>query len=148
MTPTEQDNELFELCKQVYQATGWSGTDLLFYHVKRAKKDMRVIGNKGIEYYGKSLSNFNPKQDDNDAVIPLYTSDYILEKLPRTVKFYGDPSSMSGSGYSYLSIERPVTSNWCASYRYEGYPIHCGFGDTPLEALLKLTLKLYEEKIL
>ena len=27
MTPTEQDKELFELCKQVYEATGWEPTD-------------------------------------------------------------------------------------------------------------------------
>ena len=31
MTPTERDNELFELCKQVYEATGLADTIDYFY---------------------------------------------------------------------------------------------------------------------
>ena len=136
----KESNELFELCKQAYEATGWK------YTIGRFHDDGSYdgyVGHKGVAY--------TPNPQDAEWLpkdIPLYTSDYLLEKLPRAVKFYGDPASMSGSGYSYLSIERPVASNWCASYRYEGYPIHCGFGDTPLEALLRLTLKLHEEGLL
>ena len=141
------DKELFELCKKCYEATGWecNGDQYL--------RKGHYFDNEGNEYQpGEPYLVWFASKYDRDFpeewLCPLYTSDYLLDKLPRTVKFYGDPSSMSGSGYSYLSIERPVTSNWCASYRYEGYPIHCGFGDTPLEALLKLTIALHEEGIL
>ena len=31
MTPTEQDNELFELCREVYERTGWENTEDGFF---------------------------------------------------------------------------------------------------------------------
>ena len=128
-TDTNQASELYELCKEVYERTGWRDTPGY------------------IQPFGQNVNFpnwFDETITKDHDIAPLYTSDYLLEKLPRTVRFYGDPASMSGSGYSYLSIERPVASNWCASYRYEGYPMHCGFGDTPLKALLRLTIALSE----
>lgn len=94
------DNELFELCKQVYEATGW-------------------------DY-------------QNGAV---YTSDYLLEKLPKKVE---------GADWSYWLTLSPMDGeSWDADYEFEDTePRHFEYADTPLKALLKLTLALHEAGVL
>lgn len=95
-TDTNQASELFELCEQVYEATGWKPTD--WQH--------------GIE---------------NGQ--PLYNSDYLLDKLPKN----------SDEGY-------PLTMGCIEEWRfyYWGDVIIEGKSDTPLKALLKLTIALSE----
>ena len=110
-------NELFELCKQVYEAVKWKG-----------------VGRKYIN-----------KPTEKDEWIPLYTSDYLLEKLPKKIK------RDSSTGWLVLS---PMDSQGAWSVGYEpdhtehidDYPME--WGESPVAALLKLTLKLHEEGIL
>ena len=95
--------ELFELCEQVYEVTGWKPTD--WQH--------------GIE---------------NGQ--PLYTSDYLLEKLPKEIDGY--------------PITLQAINGWQASLCYDGAEdifAHKGESDTPLKALLKLVLALPDECI-
>lgn len=102
----EAENEVFELCKQVYEATGWNPTD--WQH--------------GIE---------------NGQ--PLYTSDYLLDKLP---KFIDDRR---------LTLQPVIGNRWDASYdliNEADDSIYDSFAKTPLKALLKLSIELHEEKIL
>ena len=125
-------NELFELCKQVYEATGWTA-------------DM----DKGVDYVWchETLRCLPIDWDTSDfhQHIPLYTSDYLLEKLPKKIK------RDSSTGWLTLS---PMDSQGAWSVAYEpdhtehidDYPM--GWGKSPVIALLKLTLKLHEEKIL
>lgn len=96
------DNELFELCKEVYEATGWN--------------DEKA-----------PLVQFNPHPE---SVAPDYTSDYLLEKL-------------KDNKYPELSrlFQLEGDDIWLA-YADEGrFTEHA---DTPLKALLKLTLALHE----
>ena len=108
---TIASRELFELCKQVYEATGWKGL--------------------GRRYINEPL--------EKDDWIPIYTSDYLLEKLPKSLNRYG---------LFELAPTRAETM-WSAGYwtndRLETFSV---IGDTPLKALLKLTLNLHEEGIL
>lgn len=93
------DNELFELCKEVYERTGWR-TDHVIYAV------------------GSSDS------------APAYTSDYLLEKLKsknvRLERIYPWDNSEPWWGADERQSSLYLTS------------------DTPLKALLKLTIALHE----
>ena len=98
---TIASRELFELCKQVYEATGWKGL--------------------GRRYINEPL--------EKDDWIPIYTSDYLLEKLPFPTEIGCD---------SFM---------WIGKYENRGNQIW-ERADTPLKALLKLTIKLHEEGLL
>ena len=115
-TYTNQASELFELCKQVYEATGWKDTH------GRLDDGNHTIRNEGNEVL------LGTKQ------VPLYTSDYLLEKLPSTIK-----NELDG-GDDYLFLYKK-TSSWYADYM--GQFLRCN-ADTPLKALLKLTIALSE----
>ena len=110
---TALDQELFDLCKEVYEATGWDDNKLL---------------PKGIPAHL--------------GYCPLYTSDYLLEKLP---SWYFD-TDIEETMVLALMPHMLETDKWIA--RYET-PEHRGsefeaIADTPLKALLKLTLALHE----
>lgn len=93
------DNELYELCKEVYKRTGGWGIE------EKALTDHKL---------------WHPEYS-----IPIYTSDYLLEKLPNTVEL----KKRDDGSYSGLmpSIVGRLT-----------------LADTPLKALLKLTIALSE----
>ena len=126
---TTSSRELFELCKEVYKATGWGQEPDISYLYKYWDNhdELCVIS---IE-----------KTDD--ALVPAYTSDYLLEKLPRSV-----PNDHNGGSY-WFDLCFGDSLMWHASYDNAfGDFIHDTHADTPLKALLKLTLKLHEEKTL
>ena len=135
----KESNELFELCKQVYEATGWK------YTIGRFHDDGSYdgyVGHKGVAY--------TPNPQDAEWLpknIPLYTSDYLLEKLPVYLMY-------SGEQY-FFELEVFEDKTWRGNYGYQdrdGWYDHPDINlqpeDTPLKALLKLALKLHEEKIL
>ena len=120
MTDTNQASELLELCKEVYRRHQfWAGTDMIFG--KEVGRDWRIM----------PLTFRIPKRNR----IPLYTSDYLLEKLPSTIKneFDGDDD--------YLILYKK-SGSWYADYM--GQFLRCK-GDTPLIALLRLTIVLSKE---
>jgi hypothetical protein len=108
------DNELFELCKEVKEATGWVDTDCGWYSNGGKVHDTRSVWHKNDVF-------------DKPDNVPLYTSDYLLEKLPTKIN---DTS---------LVIETDGKI-WWAHYLDENY---IGGGklyretDTPLKALLR-----------
>jgi len=117
------DNELFELCKDVYERTGWTDEEAIIGH---------WCANDKFHFYSK-ISPEHP----NDT--PLYTSDYLLGKLPINVK---DEYGIEASG---LKMRVGL----------HGFYFHYGeFGEVteaylsvdkiPLKALLKLTIALHE----
>ena len=112
---TIESSELFELCKQVFEKTGWGSTDL--------DKQMYVETEFGPEYV-ESIGD-----GEGFWEFPLYTSDYLLEKLPFPTEIGCD---------SFM---------WIGKYENRGNQIW-ERADTPLKALLKLTLKLHEEGLL
>jgi hypothetical protein len=124
------DNELFELCDKVYTAfPNWQGLDIPF------------CPNTFNTANGKVKLNAGHVDD-----IPLYTSDYLLEKLPPALFIYASKESMKivnllevcmqGDGRAYARYVIPYDTEFRGSYQNKG--------DTPLKALLKLTLALHK----
>lgn len=109
------DNELFELCKTVYERTKW------------------VEGNYFFDYNGgKPLIGFQEGWYDDriafDGFYPLYTFDYLFPKLEEYA--YIELSSMRKGGCRL--VFEPHSTEEYDSLR----------ADTPLKALLKLAIKL------
>lgn len=116
---TTASRELFELCKKCYEATGWKDTH------SRLDDSNHTVRNEGNEVL------LGTKQ------VPLYTSDYILEKLPPIIErncftMIKDKNDRYEAGYAEYGS---ITSRGDES-------------DTPLKALLKLTLRLHEDGLL
>ena len=108
----KESNELFELCRQVYEATGWEN-DPYIKHLNKAPKYEHRYGNASI-----------------------YTSDYLLEKLPATLD--------DEEGDAYTLTVRKVSDSWLANYTFDNVAMWHRYGNTPLKSLLKLTIALSE----
>ena len=102
------NNELFELCKEVY------------------KRFPRWTTGEWIDYYEGRFTTYKASHNDyGDYQCPLYTSDYLLEKLPPGLDLFKRPNS-------YVAIG-------------PGDDPSVHQSDTPLKALLKLVLALPNE---
>ena len=119
--------ELFELCKEVYRRHQfWAGTDMIFG--KEVGRDWRIM----------PLTLRIPKHNR----IPLYTSDYLLEKLPPVVqdsydkKFRHIQMWINGDGEAIACYVEPYDKEFRGAYIAES--------DSMLKALLKLTIALSE----
>lgn len=103
------DEELFELCKEVYKRFPEWKTGRHIWSMKRP-----VIC-KGDDFM-------------DGMSFPLYTSDYLLERLPLRSKRIEDTAMLG----------RATNNNgWSIVYRDMAY-----LADTPLKALLKLIIAL------
>lgn len=123
---SNNDTELFELCKQVYEATGWD--ERKFYATKY-----------GVLYITQLPGNI---ESDEDVICRTYTSDFILEKLPEWIGDYGS-----------MTMDRGYMHGGTGAFRYKysrdnSDKILEGTGTTSLKALLKLTLALKEAGLL
>lgn len=111
------DDELRELCQKVYERLPmWDGTEKCYIYVDEYSPGA---------YYWKVVPLHEDNVADVDEWHPLYTSDYLLEKLPHTV------AAIKGG------------SN-CEAYIVQMGKIKAQrqHADTPLKALLKLALAL------
>ena len=131
----KESNELFELCRQVYEATGWMPVKDQYLTV--FEKD----GDKCLWVYDNCCWRTLDDSEEDAGYVPLYTSDYLLEKLPRQIEDV--PLCLWAAG----------RSDWMAEYdgtgQFEGVNERISMlSDTPLKALLSLTLKLHEEGLL
>ena len=112
-----KDTELFGLCREVYRLLEWDSNDLR-HHLDG-------------EVYARPLFESDVKADKN-SYHPLYTSDYLLGKLPpsatvsKASKTYG--AWIAGITDIEHAMENPTFNE----------------ADTPLKALLKLTIALHE----
>jgi hypothetical protein len=116
-----QDDELFTLCKSVYEKTGWDGDKRFAFDDTYADKWLRYIAD-----FEHKTREWNLKD-----MIPLYTSDYLLEKLPHEVE-----------EYTVGVVWDKNVDSWRGEYGDNR--LHLVHADTPLKALLKLTLALAE----
>lgn len=114
------DEELFELCKDVYERTGWKTGQPGFY------RDNEVVSTS-------STGSFIQSRKARET-LPLYTSDYLLEKLPRNIN---------------ETTNELLVSRWASRWRACYMPINLGHfpeqrteADTPLKALLMLVIAL------
>ena len=134
MKESNELNELFELCKQVYEATGWKQSPNIsqLYEYWDDYDELCVIS---IE-------------DADDTLVPAYTSDHLLEKLKHTADEH------AGDQLHVFTDTKGWSAKMTVNYtdeddRYHFHETSNGYGhDTPLNALLKLTLKLHEEGLL
>lgn len=115
------DNELFELCKEVYEKTGW---------------DYRTgaLNDKGAAFTPEGrLTNAYTGQ------YPLYNSDYLADKLPSAIDWEGH--------YENLYYRKWSDNTYSAYYADEdGYTLtslHVA-AETLVKTLLKLTLALVD----
>lgn len=114
--------ELFELCKEVYKRfPDWVDTD-------------RIYGKEaGKDWYITNFRYTFPKRQR----IPLYTSDYLLEKL--------QPNNpcieyVEINGHTSFEKNIPQGMYWRSSTIWDTIE----YAGTPLKSLLKLTLALHE----
>ena len=128
--PDTSENELFELCKEVYEKTGWK-SDLTW--AKNEGEDWSIWNDTEMGEY--SYPGFM-------SAHPAYTSDYLLEKLPQSID-----AGRSFAVDMFLVLDRPKS----LKYRYRAFYTAPSYGkrhevvaDTPLKALLKLTIALSE----
>lgn len=98
------DTELFELCRELYKRTGWDSYELAKDHVTTSDG-----------------------YDEWD--LPLYTSDYLLDKLPHA-SYQMDVTSVGVKLTTFYTDDKWET-------------VHA---DTPLKALLKLVIALDDAK--
>lgn len=112
--PSEVD-ELFELCKEVSDLTGWQIERWFCYSDKK----------------GWTVSDYA----HGEKWVSAYNSDYLLEKLPE--EYEGDNFSLS------IDTDPHERGKWEAGY--EDLFVNA---DTPLKALLKLTIALHEANAL
>lgn len=111
-TDTNQASELFDLCKKVYELTGWGD----------------------MQNRSHTWTKINEKNKPQ-SLCPLYTSDYLLEKLPRSIKRYG----------RFELVPTMRNAMWSAGYWTGDRLDTLSVVDyTPLKALLKLTIALSE----
>ena len=131
------DQELHELSKEVYRRhPDWTSTGYIYYqnrHYKALQGDYDVYA----EGYAYDMTNgytadFEPERGD----IPLYSCDYLLARLPKKFR---------EKGTTYWVEVSPMDMNtWGACYAEDRDDElkHFVYSDTPLKALLKLTIAL------
>ena len=129
---------LFELCSEVYERTGWEGVET--YAVQNDDDDEPFLVNNDNTNLGHNIYR----------VAYLYTSDCLLEKLPRYLRLQRDDMDYPQKFAFKLRASTKDTNNWRAGYYntpkkqvFQNLSIDC-HGDTPLKALLKLTIALSE----
>ncbi len=128
------DPELFELCKEVYKRTEWKDTDCVWYSNAGEVHDKRSVWHKNDVF-------------DKPANVPLYSSDYLLEKLPANVasKIYEENFAQlwtrkdqdKDEPERYFAYYAVMSKENCMS----DFGVH---SDTPLKALLKIVIALHE----
>jgi hypothetical protein len=129
-----EDKELFELCQQVYEETGWDDKSLINSYKQLIKHNTTSWNNWFFADYNNHVNDFSERS------IPLYTLEYLLEKLPPEIDgkllviTNGDKPH---TGYA----ERDNYGNYTLD---ESFYENAQYSDTTLKALLKLTLVLSE----
>lgn len=114
------NSELFDLCKEVYEKTEWE---------TKARYYMNINGKSSIWHWQDA------QEFDKSERVPIYTSDYLLEKLRETKRID-----------VIVGINR-INEIQCYAKALNLMELHSdikSFADTPLKALLKLTIALSE----
>ncbi len=132
MTDTNQASELYELCKKVYELTGWKGTQT--FAVQSDDDTPFTVSNEHTELGHKIY-----------RVAYLYTSDYLLEKLQQLANTDRNQLHLFTDTNNGYSAKMTISGGSYGEEDYHWYEISDGYGHrTPVLALLKLTIALSE----
>ena len=114
--PTDtKDTELFELCKAVWDKTGWQD----------------------------GITHIYDRYDNNgEPFVPAYTSDYLLEKLPSWYFDTDIEETMILALMPHMLVTDKWIARY-ETPEHRGSEFEA-IADTPLKALLKLALALHE----
>ena len=142
------DKELFELCKEVFKLEPkWTTNEAIFRLGERiwvSDHESIPVFESNENYKTKYLKKLNIGEEPKEPyeVAPLYTSDYLLEKLPKYLVWQGANTRLEIAPQGY---EGKGASLWCAMYVQSRHSIPIlETGSTPLKALLKLVIALDE----
>ena len=121
--------ELFELCKEVYKRTGWKEdtTGFGMYYTEDVYEDGSSLWNQYCWSEGKA---------PNGNWIPKYSIEYIMPLMPsgiQLVKMATGNNYMARKNYGSSTTH---TRDFYNKLRHES--------DTPLKALLRLTIALHK----
>lgn len=131
------DNELFELCKEVYERKSW-GIRILPEEVIMGVQCPKMVQPEFLPMYqnGKLTGDEMFDHSEIEGTIPLYTSDYLLNQLPRWKE-----------GYRF-TLSPALDDKWRAAYDTDdGQAWDAYYADTPLKALLKLVIALDDKGV-
>jgi len=136
----KESNELFELCRQVYEATGWMPVKDQYLTV--FEKD----GDKCLWVYDNCCWRTLDDSEEDAGYVPLYTSDYLLEKLPSVVQ---DPhDKIFRHIQMWINGDRSAHAGYVEPYAHDDRVAYAQKSDEMRITLLKLTLKLHEENLI
>lgn len=125
------DNELFELCKEVYKRTDWRDDSLNHW----TRPWTLTGGFKGEPFVSNIKGNQVVKEDGTGC--PLYTSDYLLEKIDEKI---GEQKIVHVfSMFDIETYEKYFRANVGTPGSIE---VDTERTDTPRKALLKLVIAL------
>lgn len=126
-----QDKELFGLCKQVHEKTKWDGTDFTYWGWFDSYPDI-VITSEVNEKFTKK----------EDYRVPLYTSDYLLEKLPPVIQ---DPDDKIFKHIQiWINGDKSTHAGYVEPYAHDDKVAYAQESDKMCKTLLKLTSALLE----
>lgn len=126
------DEELHQLCKEVYEKTNWETPDWFDLDSEDGKPEEYLLTYEDVTI-GQG-GEIKPK------TCPYYTSDYLLEKLPPVVqdsydkKFRHIQMWINGDGEARACYVEPYDKEFRGAYAAKS--------DSMLKALLKLTIAL------
>ena len=143
------DEELHQLCKEVYKLTGWNHTEFMWVAPPLNDTDYKIMHKSELH----ELNDYIKHPETIDKMCNstfCYDTDYLLEKLPRYLRLQRDDMDYPQKFAFKLRASTKDTNNWRAGYYntpkkqvFQNLSIDC-HADTPLKALLKLTIALSE----
>lgn len=132
------DMELYRLCRDVHDRTGWKDTDKVFALTG-------YLSGPG-EWIIRDNSYIDKPTPSLLIHVSLYAIDYLLDRLPKWIE------PQKNTPHLLTLQPNPIGRGWQALYRLSvatptsdrrhADEIHTS--DTPLKALLKLTIALHE----
>lgn len=115
-----------ELCKELFELSGWKGTHYNWYTHVSAKVEPELQHRKMVR-----LADSN-----NWIEIPAYDLGYLLRKLPHRIKFKD------------FELHKVYEDDWWAGYTYQEEFVIKAFADTPEDATCKLAIELFKQGVL
>jgi hypothetical protein len=127
------DTDLFELCKEVYRRTEWQHGYLGWWVHDRYHHDIQV----DRTWISDRLT------DADELICPLYTSDYLLEKLPPVIfTRTSDGSNLTAILTLWVNGDKTVHVAYMIPFDEQNRGDYAKTADTPIKALLKLAIAL------